>query len=164
MRQDPADAESDTRPPSNLLWDPKPADRGWDRPIRNDLRARHAPRAVLTRPVYPPSRIAPPIAGHRGLAHGGLTEPIERGDEVSEWKETQRAKERADIVVKDGELSAAEKSEMGSVFVSGHGYVACGRMHVASRAQSYRAFSRAETDCGLGATCMRSLGANWRSV
>jgi hypothetical protein len=33
-------------------------------------------------------------------------------------------------------------------------------MHVASHVQSYRAFNRAEADCGLGAACMRSPGAN----
>ncbi|KAG9090446.1 hypothetical protein FRC06_001082, partial [Ceratobasidium sp. 370] len=70
------------------------------------------PVPVSTRPVYPPAGIAPLIAGHQGLPHGGLTAPIERGDEVAEWKEQQRAKERADIVVKDGELSQAEKLEM----------------------------------------------------
>jgi hypothetical protein len=42
------------------------------------------PVPVLTRPVYPPSGIAPMIAGHVGLAHGGLTAPIERRDEASE--------------------------------------------------------------------------------
>ncbi|KAG8705171.1 alpha-tubulin [Ceratobasidium sp. 394] len=70
------------------------------------------PVPVSTRPVYPPAGIAPLIAGHQGLPHGGLTAPIERGDEVTEWKEQQRAKERADIVVKDGELSQAERLEM----------------------------------------------------
>ncbi|QRW11298.1 hypothetical protein RhiLY_10297 [Ceratobasidium sp. AG-Ba] len=65
-----------------------------------------------TRAVYPPAGIAPLIAGHQGLPHGGLTAPIEREDEVTEWKEMQRAKERADIVVKDGELSVAERVEM----------------------------------------------------
>jgi len=70
------------------------------------------PVPVPVRPVYPPSGMAPLIAGHQGLAHAGLTAPIERGDEMSDWKEQQRAKERADVVVKDGDLSAAEKSEM----------------------------------------------------
>jgi hypothetical protein len=64
------------------------------------------------RPVYPPAGLASLVAGHQGLAHGGLTAPIERGDEVAEWKERQRAKERADIVVKDGELTPAERAEM----------------------------------------------------
>ncbi|KAG9081637.1 hypothetical protein FS749_007523 [Ceratobasidium sp. UAMH 11750] len=70
------------------------------------------PVPVSTQPVYPPAGIVPLIAGHQGLPHGGLTAPIKRGDEVAEWKEQQRAKERADIVVKDGELSQAEKLEM----------------------------------------------------
>ncbi|KAG8692075.1 hypothetical protein FRC09_011468 [Ceratobasidium sp. 395] len=66
------------------------------------------PVPVSLRPVYPPAGIAPLI----GLPHGGLTAPIERGNEVNEWKEQQRAKERADVVMKDGELSQAEKIEM----------------------------------------------------
>ncbi|KAG8680624.1 alpha-tubulin [Ceratobasidium sp. 394] len=70
------------------------------------------PVPISTRPVYPPAGIAPLIAGHQGLPHGGLTAPIERGDEATKWKEQQRAKECADIVVKDGELSQAEKLEM----------------------------------------------------
>ncbi|CCO33498.1 hypothetical protein BN14_07577 [Rhizoctonia solani AG-1 IB] len=65
-----------------------------------------------SRPAYPPSGLAPLVAGHQGLPHGGLTAPIERGDQVTEWKERQRAKERADIVVKDGDLSPAERAEM----------------------------------------------------
>jgi len=73
---------------------------------------RGVPAPASSRPVYPPAGIAPLIAGHQGLPHGGLTAPIERGDQVAEWKEQQRAKERADIVVKDGELSQAEKLEM----------------------------------------------------
>ncbi|KAG9122872.1 hypothetical protein FRC07_000566 [Ceratobasidium sp. 392] len=60
------------------------------------------PVPVSSRPVYPPAGIAPLIAGHLGLPHGGLTAPIERGDEVTEWKDQQRAKERANVVVKDG--------------------------------------------------------------
>ncbi|KAG8718462.1 hypothetical protein FRC09_012648 [Ceratobasidium sp. 395] len=48
----------------------------------------------------------------RGLPHGGLTGPIERGDGVNEWKEKQRAREGADAVVKDGKLSQAEKVEL----------------------------------------------------
>ncbi|KAJ1305751.1 hypothetical protein OPQ81_010482 [Rhizoctonia solani] len=68
--------------------------------------------AMTNRPAYPPAGLAPLVAGHQGLAHGGLTAPIERGDEVTEWKERQRAKERADIVVKDGELNAEERAEM----------------------------------------------------
>ncbi|QRV88280.1 hypothetical protein RhiJN_16298 [Ceratobasidium sp. AG-Ba] len=63
--------------------------------------------------AYPPSGIAPLIVGHQGLPHGGLTALIDREEEVVEWKEMQRAKERADIVVKDGELSVAERVEMG---------------------------------------------------
>jgi hypothetical protein len=99
------------------------------------------PVPVLTRPVYPPSGIA-----HRGLADGGLTVPIERGDEVSEWKENQRAKERADVVVKDGELLAVEnyemeknemeKNEMEKRVCEWTLVRGCGRMHVAPRAQS----------------------------
>ncbi|QRV83637.1 hypothetical protein RhiJN_11653 [Ceratobasidium sp. AG-Ba] len=37
---------------------------------------------------------------------------IEPEDEVAEWKEMQRAKEKADIVVKDGDLSVAKRVEM----------------------------------------------------
>ncbi|QRW25020.1 hypothetical protein RhiXN_06969 [Rhizoctonia solani] len=44
-----------------------------------------------SRPVYPPA---------------GL------GDQFNEWKERQRAKERADIVVKDGDLTPVERAEM----------------------------------------------------
>lgn len=69
-------------------------------------------RPPSARPVYPPAGLAPLVAGHQGLPHGGLTAPIERGEEVADWKERQRAKERADIVVKDGELTAAERAEM----------------------------------------------------
>ncbi|KAF8606177.1 hypothetical protein BDV93DRAFT_362720 [Ceratobasidium sp. AG-I] len=69
-------------------------------------------RPIPSRPVYPPAGIAPLIAGYQGLPHGGLTAPIERGDEMLQWKETQRAKERADVVVKDGELTVAERVEM----------------------------------------------------
>ncbi|CAE6349638.1 unnamed protein product [Rhizoctonia solani] len=65
-----------------------------------------------SRPAYPPAGLAPLVAGHQGLPHGGLTAPIERGDQVTEWKERQRAKERADIVVKDGDLSSVERAEM----------------------------------------------------
>ena len=71
-----------------------------------------APVRPSSRPVYPPAGLAPLVAGHQGLPHGGLTAPIERADEVAEWKELQRAKERADIVVKDGDLTAAERVEM----------------------------------------------------
>ncbi|KAG8700862.1 hypothetical protein FRC09_005709, partial [Ceratobasidium sp. 395] len=70
------------------------------------------PVPVSPRPVYPPARIAPLIAGLQGLPHGGLTALIERNDKVNEWEEQQRAKERANVVVKDGELSQAEKVEM----------------------------------------------------
>ncbi|KAF8593708.1 hypothetical protein BDV93DRAFT_566228 [Ceratobasidium sp. AG-I] len=69
-------------------------------------------RPIPSRPVYPPAGIAPLIAGYQGLPHGGLTAPIERGDEMLQWKEMQRAKERADVVVKDGELTVAEHVEM----------------------------------------------------
>ncbi|EUC54820.1 hypothetical protein RSOL_074740, partial [Rhizoctonia solani AG-3 Rhs1AP] len=69
-------------------------------------------RPTSSRPAYPPAGLAPRVAGHQALAHGGLTAPIERGDTVSEWKERQRAKERADIVVKDGELGPEERAEM----------------------------------------------------
>ncbi|CAE6462798.1 unnamed protein product [Rhizoctonia solani] len=69
-------------------------------------------RPTSSRPAYPPAGLAPLVAGHQALAHGGLTAPIERGDTVSEWKERQRAKERADIVVKDGELGPEERAEM----------------------------------------------------
>ncbi|CAE6478911.1 unnamed protein product [Rhizoctonia solani] len=68
--------------------------------------------ATSSRPAYPPAGLAPLVAGHQGLAHGGLTAPIERGDEVNEWKERQRAKERADVVVKDGDLNPEERAEM----------------------------------------------------
>jgi hypothetical protein len=70
------------------------------------------PVPVPSRLVYPPFGIAPLIASHQGLAHAGLTAPIECGDEMSEWKEQQRAKEHADVVMKGEELSAAEKDEM----------------------------------------------------
>ncbi|KAG9125203.1 hypothetical protein FRC07_008584 [Ceratobasidium sp. 392] len=62
------------------------------------------PIPVSSHPVYPPAGVAPLIAGCQGLPHGGLTAPIKHGDELAEWKEQQRAKERADVVVKDGEL------------------------------------------------------------
>ncbi|KAG9080009.1 hypothetical protein FRC06_007185, partial [Ceratobasidium sp. 370] len=70
------------------------------------------PVLVPSRPMYPLAGLAPLVAGHQGLPHGGLTAPIERGDEVQEWKDLQCAKERADVVVKDGELTAAERIEM----------------------------------------------------
>ncbi|KAG8685310.1 hypothetical protein FRC09_014836, partial [Ceratobasidium sp. 395] len=70
------------------------------------------PVPVSLRPVYPPAGIAPLIVNHQGLPHGGLTAPIECSNEFNEWKEQQRAKERADVVMKDGELSQAEKIEM----------------------------------------------------
>ncbi|KAF8593158.1 hypothetical protein BDV93DRAFT_566847, partial [Ceratobasidium sp. AG-I] len=54
-------------------------------------------RPIPSRPVYPPAGIAPLIAGYQGLPHGGLTAPIERGDEMLQWKETQHTKERADV-------------------------------------------------------------------
>ncbi|KAF8745681.1 hypothetical protein RHS02_01285, partial [Rhizoctonia solani] len=65
-----------------------------------------------SRPVYPPAGLGPLVAGYQGLPHGGLTAPIERGDQFNEWKERQRAKERADIVVKDGDLTPVERAEM----------------------------------------------------
>ncbi|KDN36067.1 hypothetical protein RSAG8_11089, partial [Rhizoctonia solani AG-8 WAC10335] len=69
-------------------------------------------RPTSSHPAYPPSGLAPLVAGHQGLAHGGLTAPIECGDDVAEWKERQCSKERADIVVKDGELGPEERAEM----------------------------------------------------
>ncbi|CAE7101634.1 unnamed protein product [Rhizoctonia solani] len=68
--------------------------------------------ATSSRPAYPGAGLATLVAGHQALPHGGLTAPIERGDEVSEWKERQRAKERAAIVVKDGDLLPEERAEM----------------------------------------------------
>ncbi|KAG8680027.1 hypothetical protein FRC09_018536, partial [Ceratobasidium sp. 395] len=123
------------------------------------------PVPVSSRPVYPPAGIAPLIAGHQGLPHGGLTAPIERGDEVNEWKETQRAKERADVVVKDGELSQAEKIEMEKRVCEWEFKTVCGlRAYTCGIALAFlpRGFvrlSKAEAECGLGAACMRSPGA-----
>ncbi|KAG8751362.1 hypothetical protein FRC12_012479 [Ceratobasidium sp. 428] len=123
------------------------------------------PVPVSSRPVYPPAGIAPLIAGHQGLPHGGLTAPIERGDEVNEWKETQRAKERADVVVKDGELSQAEKIEMEKRVCEWEFKTVCGlRAYTCGIAPAFlpRAFvrlSKAEAECRPGAACMRSPGA-----
>ncbi|KAG9096662.1 alpha-tubulin [Ceratobasidium sp. 370] len=45
------------------------------------------PTPVPTQLVYSLAEIALLIAGHQGLPHGGLTAPIEHGDEVANWKE-----------------------------------------------------------------------------
>ncbi|QRV89366.1 hypothetical protein RhiJN_17384 [Ceratobasidium sp. AG-Ba] len=50
---------------------------------------------ISARSVYPPASVA-------------LTAPIDKEDEAAEWKEMQGVKGRADIVVKDGELSVAD--------------------------------------------------------
>ncbi|KAG9095321.1 hypothetical protein FS749_010663 [Ceratobasidium sp. UAMH 11750] len=85
----------------------------------------------------PPRRCACPHVDSTSLPHGGLTAPIERRDEVTEWEEQQRAKERVDIVVKDGELSQVEKLEMEKrVCVSGSRYVTYECIHAASRVRS----------------------------
>ncbi|KAF8595236.1 hypothetical protein BDV93DRAFT_576123 [Ceratobasidium sp. AG-I] len=97
-------------------------------------------RPIPSRPVYPPAGIAPLIAGYQGLPHGGLTAPIERGDEMLQWKETQRAKECADVVVKDRELTVAERVKM------------------EKRVCNWTAV-RAESGCEPGAACMRLLSA-----
>ncbi|KAG9113679.1 hypothetical protein FRC07_007735, partial [Ceratobasidium sp. 392] len=121
------------------------------------------PVPVSSRPVYPPAGIAPLIAGHQGLPNGGLTAPIERGDELAEWKEQQRAKERADVVVKDGELSQAEKVEMEKrvcewqLAVCGLRAHTCGIARAIPSGLALR--SELEKDCMPGAACMRSLGA-----
>ncbi|KAG8687893.1 hypothetical protein FRC11_006424 [Ceratobasidium sp. 423] len=66
----------------------------------------HPIPATSSHPVYPPAGLAPLVASHQGLSHRGLTAPIEHKDEMADWKEHQHAKERADIVVNDGELTA----------------------------------------------------------
>jgi hypothetical protein len=96
------------------------------------------PVLASTWPVYPPAGIAPPIAGHQLLAHGKLTALIEHRDEVSESKGQQGAKERAGVVVKDGDLLTAEKSEMEMHNCEcTYRYVACKHIHMASSTQPY---------------------------
>ncbi|KAF8602974.1 hypothetical protein BDV93DRAFT_544917 [Ceratobasidium sp. AG-I] len=72
-------------------------------PIRHSWRNLHASDSFT--PCISPAGIASLIAGHHGLPHSGLTAPIKRGDDQIQSKEIQRAKERADVVVKDGELT-----------------------------------------------------------
>ncbi|KAG8790710.1 hypothetical protein FRC12_011215 [Ceratobasidium sp. 428] len=118
------------------------------------------PVPLSLHPMYLPAGIAPLIAGHQGLPHGGLTAPIKRGDKVNEWKEAQRAKEHADVVVKDRELSQAE--EMEEQVCEWESKTVCGlQAYICSIAPAFlpRGFvclSKAEVECGLGAACMRS--------
>ncbi|KAG8706129.1 hypothetical protein FRC08_001264 [Ceratobasidium sp. 394] len=116
------------------------------------------PIPVSTRPVYPPAGITPLIAGHQGLPHGGLTAPIKRGDEVAKWKEQQHTKERVHIVVKDGELSQAEKLEMENhvcewELVRGWQVYTCGIARTVP-ARGLVLWGKAEMDCGPGAACV----------
>ncbi|KAF8597033.1 hypothetical protein BDV93DRAFT_569872 [Ceratobasidium sp. AG-I] len=109
-------------------------------------------RPIPSHPVYPPAGIAPLIAGYQGLPHGGFTAPIERGNKMFQWMETQHAKERADVVVKDGELTLAEHSELEKrVSLTRCPMRAAGMVAIRQTAV------RAESGCEPSAACMRLL-------
>ncbi|KAG8737036.1 hypothetical protein FRC12_017297, partial [Ceratobasidium sp. 428] len=110
---------------------------------------------------------APPCTGVPvpGSTHGGLAAPIKHGDEVNKWKEMQCARECFDVVVKDRELSQAEKVEMEKRVCEWESKTVCGlqvytcNIVPAFLPCSFICLSKAEVESGLGAACMHLPGA-----